>query len=114
MQNKLKYILFAALAAIIALYFYNKYKNAPTINFSKLELFTAEGNPVNWNDFKGKKLVVSFGASWCVNCLDELKLINSVKEKNLSDVEIIIISDEAIEKVQAFKNKKGYPFTFLK
>ncbi len=114
MAGKLKYIIFTVLILLIALFFYNKYRVAPSVDFNKLTLFTAEGVPVKWADFKGKKMVVSFGASWCGNCMDELKLLNSIKEKELSDVEVIIISDEAIERVQAFKDHKKYPFTFLK
>jgi peroxiredoxin len=114
MNNKLKYLILTLLGLLIGFYFYNKYKVPPSINFNKLTLFDTQGNPVKISDFKGKKLIVSFGASWCPNCIDELKMINGVKEKDLSDIEIIVISDEAMEKVQAFKERKGYPFTYLK
>ncbi len=114
MNGKLKYIIFGALAVIVAVYFYNKYRTAPTLDFNKLTLFDVEGNPVKWQNFTGKKMVVSFGASWCPNCLEELKMINSIKDKDLNGVEVIVISDEAMENVQSFKERKGYPFTFLK
>ncbi len=114
MAGKVKYIIFIALGLIVALFFYNKYKVAPGINFHKLTLFSSDGEPVKWTDFEGKKLIVSFGASWCPNCIDELKMINSIKAQSLMDVQIIVISDEPIEKVKAFYERKGYPFTFLK
>jgi thiol-disulfide isomerase/thioredoxin len=114
MAGKLKYILIAVLGLLAALFFYNKYRVAPGVDFNKLALFDVEGKPVKWTDFEGKKMVVSFGASWCPNCLDELKLINSIKEKELTDVEIIVISDEELKTVQAFKGRKNYSFTFLK
>ena len=114
MNNKLKYLILAVLVLLTALFFYNKYKVAPKVDFNKLTLFDTQGNPVKLSDYKGKKLVVSFGASWCPNCLDELQMINAIKEKELADVEIIVISDEDMERVQGFKERKGYPFTFLK
>jgi len=114
MKNKLTILIFAVLAVLAGIYFFKKYKVAPGVDFSKLVLFDTEGNPVKLSEMKGKKLVVSFGASWCHNCLDELKMINSVKETNLKDVEIVVISDEDMDRVKAFKERKGYPFTYLK
>ena len=114
MQGKLKYILISALLMMIALFFYNKYRKAPGIEFSKLGLTDINGNAVVWNEYKGKKIIVSFGASWCVNCIEELELLKSMKSNSLSDVEIIIISDETLEKVKFFKERNDYPFIFLK
>jgi peroxiredoxin len=62
---------------------------------------------------KGKKVIVSFYASWCPNCIEELKILNSIKNQKLADVEVLAITDESIEKLVAFKNKTQYPFTFL-
>ncbi len=114
MNTKLKLLILAVLGLTAGFYFYKKYNIAPSVDLNKLTLFDTQGNPVKLSDYKGKKLVVSFGASWCPNCIDELQMINGIKEKSLSDVEIIVISDEPMEKVQGFKERKGYPFTYLK
>jgi peroxiredoxin len=114
MKNAFKYVIVALLGILAALFFYNKYKVAPAVDLTKLILFDTEGNPVKLSDMKGRKMVVSFGASWCPNCIDELKMINSIQDKELKDIEIVVISDEAMEKVIAFKERKGYRFTFLK
>lgn len=114
MNGKLKYIIFAALGILIALYFYNKYNRAPGINFNEISLSDLQGNPVKFSDLKGKKMVVSFGASWCPNCIDEMNMISPIKNTSLADVEVVIISDEPLEKIQGFKDRKNYPFTFLK
>ena len=114
MQNKLKYLIIAILGVLLAIYFYSKYKVAPSVNFSKLELFDLEGNRVNFSDLKGKKIVLSFGASWCVNCIDELETLSAIKDQQLAGVEVVVISDEKLERVQAFSQRNNYPFTFLK
>ncbi|MDP1802773.1 MAG: TlpA disulfide reductase family protein [Bacteroidota bacterium] len=114
MNKKWTGIIILVIGAFIAFYFYNKYKTAPTIDFNKLNLSDLNGNPVKFSSFKGKKIVVSFSASWCPNCLEEMREMNDIKDTKLSDVEVIIISDEPLEKIMSWKSRKGYPFTFLK
>ncbi|MCW3076615.1 MAG: alkyl hydroperoxide reductase/Thiol specific antioxidant/Mal allergen [Bacteroidetes bacterium] len=114
MNTKLKYIITGILALLIILFFYNKYRIAPSVDFNKLNLIDLNGQPVRFQDFKGKKVIFSFGASWCGNCVMELRDLMSIKESELKDVDVVIISDEDLETVIAFKERKNYPFTFLK
>ena len=114
MNNKTYLILFIFLLAIGGFYIYNKYQKAPSINFSQLSLSTLDGLPFEISSLKGKKVILSFGASWCGNCIEELDDLAKIKDKELSDVEVIVISDEAIETILNFKNKRQYPFTFIK
>ena len=114
MNKKLINILFFVIAALVGFYFYNKYKVAPSIEFNKLSLVDLQEQPVKFESFKGKKLVVCFSASWCPNCLDELKELNDIKNVELKDVEVVVISDEPLDKIMSFKSKTDYPFTFLK
>lgn len=114
MTGKLKYIIIAVLLLLAGLYFYKKYNVPPAVDFSKVILSDIEGNPVKFSDFKGKKTIVSFGASWCPNCIDEMNALKPIRNTSLADVEIIIISDEPLETIQHFKERKGYPFTFLR
>lgn len=114
MNRKIVTLIILAVVSLIGLYFYNKYNVPPSIDFNKLELYYLNNTKVNFNDFKGKKLLVSFGASWCPNCIDELNMLKKIKTNKLSDVEIICISDEDIETIVSWKTRKDYPFTFLK
>lgn len=102
------------IAVLIAFYIYRKYHVAPEINLDALNLADTDGNPVQLESFKGKKMVVCFSASWCGACRKELKDIASVKETGLRDLEVIVISDEPIEKVRMFRDRMNYPFLFLK
>ncbi|MBL7936937.1 MAG: TlpA family protein disulfide reductase [Bacteroidia bacterium] len=114
MSKKTTYILLiVAILGVIGLYFYNKYRVAPPIEITKLQLVDQDTNRFDMTSLRGKKVIISFYASWCPNCIEELKILNSIKETKLSDVEILAITDESIKKLVAFKTKTQYPFTFL-
>jgi thiol-disulfide isomerase/thioredoxin len=115
MTKKTTYIILAiAILAIIGMYFYNKYNVAPSIQVEKLEILNEDTTKFEISSLKGKKVIISFYASWCPNCLEELEILNSIKNEKLNDIEILAITDESMEKLTSFKNKKQYPFTFLK
>jgi peroxiredoxin len=114
MTKKRTYIiLIIAILGVLGLYFYNKYNVAPTIDIAKLDVVDQDTNKFDISSLKGKKVIVSFYASWCPNCIEELKVLNSIKNQKLSDIEVLAITDESIEKLVAFKTKTQYPFTFL-
>jgi peroxiredoxin len=113
---KAKYIyttLIVLALAALGLYFYQKYNVAPAIDISKIEVVDQDTNRFDIKSLKGKKVIVSFYASWCPNCLEELKEINSVKDSRLNDVTVLCITDESIEKMVSFRERTAYPFTFV-
>lgn len=114
MNKKWLYPAGLVVVLLVVFFFYSRYHVAPAIRFNELDLSDLNGQPVKFAGFRGKKLAVCFSASWCPNCLEELRDINLVKDKEYKDVEVIVISDEPIEKIAEFRERKGYPFTFLK
>lgn len=114
MSKKTTYIIIIiALLGVGGLYFYNKYNVAPVIDISKLDVIDQDTNKFDIKSLKGKKVIVSFYASWCPNCIEELKTLNSIKNEKLAGIEVLAITDESIEKLVEFKTKTKYPFTFL-
>jgi thiol-disulfide isomerase/thioredoxin len=107
-------ILIIAILGLVGLYLFNKYKVAPKIDVTNLEVVDSTSAKFDIKSLKGKKVIVSFYASWCPDCLKELKALNEIKNEKLKDVEVLAITDETMEKLISFKNKKEYPFTFLK
>lgn len=115
-MNKSKIISISVLIIAISagIYLYNKYNIAPKIDLSKLEIIDQDTNIFEISSLKGKKIIVNFYASWCPNCIEELAVLNKIKSSKLNDVEILAITDESLEKLIWFKNKKQYPFIFMK
>ena len=114
MNKKIFYIIFFAITCIIGLIIFNKYRVAPTIDISQLDLIDQNAQKFDFNSLKGKKIILSFYASWCPNCIEELSVLHKIKKQKLSDIEVVAVTDESLEKLIVFKNKKQYPFTFLK
>lgn len=115
MNNRKIYVLiFILLAGLTGLYYYNKYKVAPKIDLTKLEIINADSTRFDFSSLKGNKVIICFYASWCGNCLDEMKTLNKIKDTKLSDVTILAVTDESMEKLISFRDRKQYPFTFLK
>lgn len=100
--------------SLVLLYQYQKYRMAPTVDVFKLNYVDTAGKAFDLNTLKGKKMIYSFFGTWCGECVLELRHLNEAKQKGLKDVEVIVVSDESIEKIAGYARKKNYPFTFLK
>tara|TARA_B100000886_G_C20246488_1_gene416827 strand:- start:12 stop:503 length:492 start_codon:yes stop_codon:yes gene_type:complete len=72
-------------------------------------------NPVDLIQYKGKRIVLNYWATWCGPCIKEMPGLKRA-EKILQDHNYIflLVSDEKIKKVSEFKNNKSFDFNFLK
>jgi len=73
-----------------------------------------DGNLVKMEDYRGKVIFLNFWATWCLPCVAELPSINKLylnfKEK---DVVFLLISNESLEKVEKYHNRKKYSVPFM-
>lgn len=107
--------LFIVGLSLVLLYQYQKYRVAPTVDVFDLRYVDTAGKAVDMNVYKGKKIIYSFFGTWCGECVLELKQLNEAKDKGLlKDMEVIVVSDESVEKVAGYAQRKKYPFIFLK
>jgi peroxiredoxin len=113
-KNRIYLILVLFIGGCIAFYYYHKYKMVPSVDIKKLEIVNENGENFDLNSLKGKKLIISFYASWCGNCLEEMREIIKIKNTELNGIDVVCITDESLEKLNGFKERSGYPFTFLK
>ncbi len=100
--------------SIVLLYQYQKYRIAPGLDVFSLSYTDTAGKVVDLNTYKGKKIIYSFFGTWCGECVLELKQLNEAKKTDLKDIEVIVVSDEPLEKIKNYAQRKNYPFTFLK
>jgi len=106
--------LFIVGLSLVLLWQYQKYRVAPGVDVFSLAYTDTSGKAVDLKSFKGKKIIYSFFGTWCGECVLELKQLNEAKKTQLADMQVIVVSDEPLEKITRFVQRKKYPFVFLK
>lgn len=79
------------------------------------ELTTLTGDVVKLSNYKGKKVILNFWASWCSPCRDEMPHMEKYykKNKDLSNVEIIAVNMTTAERSGTAKRfVEEYQLTF--
>ncbi len=114
MSKKWKYPAGIVVVLLLSFYFYRKYRVAPAIDLKSLPLYELNGDLAGADYFKSKKAVLCFSASWCGSCIKELNEIKKVKNTYLNDVDVIVISDETVDKIESFRERRQLPFKFLR
>lgn len=86
-----------------------------------VKLFDLAGKPVSSEIFNSKNdqpIVLSFWATWCIPCINELTAINNSldqwKKESVFDFYAIAVDDDRTSKrIPSFVNGKGFDFKVL-
>lgn len=78
--------------------------------FPKFELNTLFDKNFNSEQLKGKPTMINFWFTKCAPCIDEMPILNKIKEKYKDDFNFIAITYEKEEDVKSFLKK--HPFNF--
>lgn len=80
------------------------------------ELTTLDGESVKLSDYRGKKVILNFWATWCPPCRAEMPHMQKYYEEQAAadDVEILAVNltkeDHGIEKIETFTEEYGLSF----
>jgi len=74
-----------------------------------------EGKKASLSDYKGKKLIINFWATWCVPCVEEMPELEELyKERKSGGLEMLMINaKESKEVVKKYIEKNDYTFRIL-
>lgn len=79
--------------------------------FPKFDLNTLTDGKFDSEQLKGKPTMINFWFTKCVPCIEEMPVLNKIREKYKDDVNFVAITFEKKEDVQNFLKK--HPFDFL-
>lgn len=74
-----------------------------------------EGNPVELSDFKGKRILLNFWATWCRPCIEEMPSL--LKSKTILEKEnyvFLLATDQSTEKIKSFIERKNFDFNYIR
>ncbi len=73
------------------------------------------GNPVALTEYKGKKIILNYWATWCRPCIAEMpSMLRAQELLGKNRYVFLLASDQSVETVREFQNKKGFDFIYLK
>lgn len=80
-------------------------------------LETLDGKKVHLSDFRGKKIILNFWATWCPPCKKEMPEMQAFYEKHHSEIEVIGINVTGLEHrlsdVEKYIQKNSYTYPIL-
>jgi len=79
-------------------------------------LETTEGKTIDFNEYKGKVILVNYWATWCPPCVAEMPSIQKLYNDYGDKIVFLIIASDTPEKVKPYllKNKYSFPVYYEK
>ena len=73
-------------------------------------LVNESGDQVDFNQYKGKVVVLNHWATWCAPCVAEMPSLQELYAAKKDEVAFLFVSNEEMATTAAFKSKQGYTF----
>jgi len=85
-------------------------KQAPTSVFENLD-----GTPIQLADYKGKRVLLNYWATWCKPCIEEMPVLERLQEKLSRENYIFLFaSDQSVKVIEKFMANKDFDLTYIK
>ena len=110
-----KFFIFLGLLAIIAVSVlqFQESENE-TIVMSDFSLKNMKGETVSIEEFRGRKTLINFWATWCRPCRKEMPMLNGIfLSQDPSDFSVVGIAIDKPEKVTQFVAELGIDFPIM-
>ncbi|WP_052123957.1 redoxin domain-containing protein [Ureibacillus manganicus] len=115
LKNILSWVFIVILAASVALNFEKDKKTIVIGEATDFELQTISGETVRLSDYRGKKVILNFWATWCPPCKAEMPHMQKFYEEHGDEIEVIAVNltsrDNGVEAVEKFVGDNGLTFT---
>lgn len=116
-NNNMNKIITITLILILLGFIYYKFstKKAPPIPIDKTKLEKQDGMFINLENYRGKVMIVSYFQTWCGDCIREQPELMQLQQTfSKEELQILMITDESWEKINAFKAKHNSTLDFYK
>lgn len=80
---------------------------------SKINFTDLEGESLDSDLFKNKIVILNLWATWCNPCIKEMPDLMKMQEELPDGFVLLLASDEDQEKIQNFKERRGFDLKFL-
>ncbi|WP_226641808.1 redoxin domain-containing protein [Mesobacillus subterraneus] len=71
------------------------------------------GEEVSLKDYRGKKVMLNFWATWCPPCKEEMPAMEKFYKENSKEVEILAVNLDPQNNVKGFVEENGLTFPIL-
>lgn len=87
-----------------------KEDNRITLTDYEWQLVDENGRSYNFNEAKGKVVLINFWATWCPPCIAEMPSMEKLYTDYKDKVVFLFVSNETQEVISKFKQKNDYDF----
>ncbi len=86
-------------------------ENEEKVLATDFEVTLVSGDTVKLSDFRGKKVLLNFWATWCGPCVEEMPAFQQLTEEYPDDFVILAVNcGDTVQDVESFVEENGYTF----